>query len=378
MKMKKIYGIFVLILAIVLVIPFTAFNVNKDQSEINPPDLQQADKNHINSAAELVNSKTAFVFSTFNLFKRSSKPNSSALNSFVSGATTLNINKVTLRNNNTAKPELISLVIPGNGGKETELELVKVNIFSDDLKVRTLGTDGAHYINYTPGLYYRGIVKGDNSSIVSLSIFENNVMGIISTDNGNYVLGSVKNEQKQLTDEYVFYNDQDIKNKPGFECGSGDSYNRFYRDPVSNVLPKDNGRNTTSPVDIYFVCDYQMYLDGGSNTNNVVNFVTGAFVHVKTLYLNEQLTVNISSIDVYTTPDPYVNMSQSDVILQEFGLRTQNNFTGDLAHLLSTGHGQQLGEIAWINVLCQSYEPSSQSGRYAFSNIEGTYSPYPI
>jgi hypothetical protein len=121
-----------------------------------------------------------------------------------------------------------------------------------------------------------------------------------------------------------------------------------------------------------------MYLDAGSNTTTVINFVTGVFTHVKTLYLNEQLNVNIASIDVYETPDPYINMTESPTILEEFGDRTQNDFTGDLAHLLSTGHGQQLGGIAWINVLCQSYEPSSHSGRFAFSNIEPNYQPYPI
>src|SRR4030095_4772966 len=196
--MKKIYCIFIFIVAIVLILPFTAFDVSNDGSGLS---IQQADKNHLNSAAELVNSKKGtYNFSSFNLFKRNNKPNSAALNSFVSGATVLNIDKSALRNISTAKPELISLLIPDSKGKETELELVKVNIFSGDLKVRTLGRDGAHYINYTPGLYYRGIIKGDNNSFVSLSVFENNVMGIISTDKGNYVLGSVKNERKQLTD----------------------------------------------------------------------------------------------------------------------------------------------------------------------------------
>src|SRR4030095_2799 len=37
-----------------------------------------------------------------------------------------------------------------------------------------------------------------------------------------------------------------------------------------------------------------------------------------------------------------------------------------------------MGGIAWINVLCQSYKPSSQSGRYSFCQIENNYSPYPV
>ena len=99
--------------------------------------------------------------------------------------------------------------------------------------------------------------------------------------------------------------------------------------------------------------------------------------HAKTLYQNDGLTVNLQTVDVYSNQDPYINLTTSTEILERFGDETQDNFQGDLAHLLSTGHQQQLGGIAWINVLCQSYEPASHSGRFAFSNIEGNYSPYP-
>lgn len=376
--MNKIYrlNILILIFAIAFVLQFSAFNLSENNSE---QFTEQTGKIHTNSAAELVASrKTIHSFNDISLFKRSNKDNSNALNSFASNVSLLKIDKAGLRSMNNSKPEEINFRIPDSKGKVTELELVKVNLIDDGIKVKVIGKNGSRYENYKGGIYYRGIVKGDNNSIVSLSIFENNVMGIISTDKGNFVLGSVRDANKELTDEYVYYNDNDIVNKPGFVCGSGDSYNQFYKNPVTNPVPTGNMNATTSPVDIYFVCDYQMYLDGGSNTTTVENFVTGVFAHVKTLYLNEQLTVNISSIDVYTVADPYINMNSSVTILEEFGDQTQNNFTGDLAHLLSTGHGQQLGGIAWLNVLCQSYEPSSHSGRYAFSNIQGTYQPYPV
>jgi hypothetical protein len=116
----------------------------------------------------------------------------------------------------------------------------------------------------------------------------------------------------------------------------------------------------------------------------VGQFVSGAFQHVTTLYNNEQIPVTLAdTITVYTQPDPYINLNSSIDILNEFGSRTQDGFDGDLAHLLSTGHGQQLGGIAWINVLCQSYiyfppPDDLHFGRFAFSNIENNFSPYPL
>jgi len=376
--MNKIYRINIITLAaiiIALTFSFSAFNVGENSKQQLPV---VTDKNHTNKAAELVNSrKTLFSFRDVSLFTKNQKDNQQALTSFVSEASFLMIDKSALRDVNISKPENINFRLKDADGKDMEVELVNVELIPNNFKIKVIGSKGVSYQDFKGGLYYRGIIKGDNNSTATLSIFENNVIGIFSSDNGNYVLGSVKNESNQLTDEYIFYNDRDVTDKPDFVCGVGDSYNsKYYRGSVNNTITGNN-RGTTSPVGIYFVCDYRMYLDNGSNINNVAQFVTGAFNHVKTLYLNEQLTVEISDIGVYDSPDPYVNLNTSISILEEFGFQTQNTFTGDLAHLLSTRQNN-FGGIAWVNVLCQSYEPTSRSGRYAFSNIDNNYQPYPV
>ena len=360
-----------------LLFSFSAFDTNTGNvtAELNIKGI-----NHINTAAEIVKNSRSSNFLNVSLFNKTASADSKALNEFVNGAVELRINRSQLNDFNRTKPAFITLSVPSNGNTVLEAELVKTDLLPDDFKIGVIGVNGLRYENYNKGLYYKGIIKGDEESIVTFSVFEDNVMGIFSTSDGNFILGSVKDSDKKLTENYVFYNDKNVVNKPGFECGSGDSYDKFYRNPLNNI--KNTGNNitdaTTSPIDIFFVCDYQMYIDGGNNITTVTNFVTGAFVHVKTLYANEQIPVEMTSnVYVYDTADPYRNLSTSTEILEEFGSKTQNNFTGDLTHLLSTGHGQQLGGIAWINVLCQSFEPTSKSGRYAFSNIEGTYSPYP-
>jgi hypothetical protein len=288
----------------------------------------------------------------------------------------LTLDKASVINLNRNRPENLTISLPDpQTGNSFEILLSTVDIYSDNYSVREIGKNGIRNVNVTKGLHYQGIIKDNQNSIVTLSVFENSVMGIISTDNGNFVIGPVKNENKETTDSYIIYNDLDIVNKPGFDCGSGNGYDKYYLTPKNPNV--QTGDRTTSPVDIYFVCDYQMYLDNGSSISATQLFVEGAFVHVKTLYQNEGLTVNIQQVDVYSTADPYRNLNTSTEILELFGDNTQDGFQGDLAHLLSTGHGQQLGGIAWINALCMSYEPSSHSGRYAFSNIEGDYSPYP-
>ncbi len=375
--MKKVYRINLLIfsvLAIALIFSFSAFNPVENST------VQLYGKlKHKNSNAELVKSmKNSEEFGSISLFKQSHKDNSSVLNSFVNRASFFTIDVKLLGELNSGKPETMTLNLKGPDNKDIEAELVKVNPYPEGLKITSIGNGLIKEENFNQGTYYSGIIKGDENSIVSFSVFENNVMGIFSTDNGNFVLGAIKNDSKKLTNEYIFYNDLDVITKPGFECGSGDAYDKFYRTPVHNSNNTGNGEATISPVDINFTCDFRMYQDNGSSTTATAAFISGAFLHVKTLYQNESITVDmVPNVSVYTTTDPYASLTTSTAILEAFGTRTKNAFSGDLAHLLSTGHGQTLGGIAWIRVLCQSYEPSSQSGRYAFSNIEGTYQPYP-
>ena len=382
--MKKIYRINLIIAVLIVfaaVFSFTAFNVGENTAIAK---LQIKDLDHVNKAAELVNNRRqSSTFNKVSLFEKSQKGNLDALSNFTSKASLLSIDKSELRSINSTKPNEMNFIIPLSDGKNAEAELVKFNFLPENFSIKVIGENGSvSYIKFEGGLYYQGILKGDNSSIATLSIFDDNVMGIISTNEGNYILGTVKDENNRVTDDYIFYNDRDIKTKPGFQCGT-DDYAKIFDNPNNNSIPPGSS-STTSAVRVRFVCDHQMYLDNGSNVNQVGQFVSGAFLHVTTLYANEFIPVALAdTITVYTQPDPYAGLNDSYEILNLFGSMTQDGFDGDLAHLLSTGHGQQLGGIAWINVLCQSYvyfppPDDAHFGRYAFSNIENSYNPYPV
>lgn len=376
--MRKIYRLnlmIVLLAAAAMYFSFSAF----EPVENNQLNQKNAPK-HKNTASELVkNNRSTGSFSSVELFSKSEKDNSEALSNFVSEASFLTLSSEKLNDINRIKPSSMTFRVPNASGVMIEAELVKVNLLRENFSIKVMGSAGETRVPFEGGLYYSGIIKGDESSIVSVSIFQDNVVGIYSTNRGNYVLGTIKDHNKRTTMEYIFYNDADALNQPGFECGVGDTYDRFYRG-TSNSLPNsgnNSSNRTISPVDIYFVCDHRMFLDNGSNENQTGQFVTGAFLHVKTLYANETIPVEISDIGVYTSQDPYANMNSSVDILKAFGANTQNTFNGDLAHLLSSRQAG-MGGIAWIDVLCQSYEPTNQSGRYAFSNIDNEYLPYPV
>ena len=218
----------------------------------------------------------------------------------------------------------------------------------------------------------------DNNSIGAFSFFENDVMGIFSNDKGNYVLGRVA-KQNNL---YVLYNDADLKVSHDFQCGVDDEMqNRFLDNGLDMKIdellaePEFSQVACEKTVNVYFETDYEMYQDLGNSTTAVNNYVTGMFNVMKTIYENENINTAISQIFVWSTQDPYPTTG-SGPALYTFGATRQDNFNGDLAHLLSTNNNG-LGGRAWIGVLCSSYSSFNDSGRFAYTNINTFYSNFP-
>lgn len=374
--MKKSYRIniiFTVLFLCIVVFAFTAFN-NTENTTVTKPETT-ADK-YKNTASELVkNRKNGSNFESVSLFKQSAADNSHLLNTAVRSASFFSINRAALISLLGKNSQNITMNIPGVNGN-VELDLCQVNFIPDNFKIVT--SDGRSEL-YKKGLYYQGIIKGNDRSLAAVSVFENEVIGIISTEEGTYNLGHLENDNS----EYIYYNDRNLMKEFEFNCGVEGGLGKYYRDnPNNKVTPNPSTSSTTNPVRMYYVCDYQMYLDKGSNQQNVVNYVTAVFNQENLLYNNETLNLQLASqIDVYTSPDPYrtYNTSQTEEILLAFGTATKNNILGggNLAQLLSTRTPVQ-GAIAWVNVLCQSYEPGSQSGRYAFIELENTYNNVPI
>jgi hypothetical protein len=291
----------------------------------------------------------------------------------VNKATVLKINPEKLSGILNSKPDNITLEIPVSENKSLYFELFKAELFSPDFKIKAITSSGEQTISAFPGIHYRGIIKGDNKSIASFSFFNDRIMGIFSDESGNYNVGLIN--QNGNTADYMLFNENNLPKRNPFDC-KVDDYNAKFRKTLvneSNIIPDNPSR---LKVRLYYVADYKMYQDFNSSTSNVSNYITGAFNNVAALYQNEYLPLEISQISVYTTPDPYRFLTDSYQILLAFGGNTRDNFTGDLAQLLSTRQ-EGFGGIAWIGTLCHSFNTQDSSGRYSFCGIDTSYFAYP-
>ncbi|MBL7765351.1 MAG: T9SS type A sorting domain-containing protein [Chitinophagaceae bacterium] len=209
---------------------------------------------------------------------------------------------------------------------------------------------GKHPSDISIGACYYGIVEGMPGSIVAISFFEQNIMGIIATDEGNYVIG--KSHETDFTQsEYILYNDKDLLIENNIHCGSQDQDMQapFYHQE-SEVSTETI---TSNCVKFYVECDFQIYQDFGSSIGNATNYATALFNNVSTLYLNDSVSTAVSQINVWTVSDPYLSATTTSNALNLFSTQMSNTgFNGDLAHLLS--RRSLGGGIAWLDVLCSS------------------------
>lgn len=309
--------------------------------------------------AELVAKNTHFVhYSVLNPVETVPNKNISKV---VTKATFAKINTIDLADLVNKKHQNIEVEIPYQG-QNIFVQLYKVNLFSEGFHV---DTDQTKSTLYEPGVYYRGIVKGNPNSIASFNFFNGELNGVISSDIlANLVVGKVA--QKNKSPEYIIYSDSDMKVKNNFDC--------HVKDVVNSVTTPDS-RNSVSTqslrcVTMYFEIDNNLYVENGSNVVTTTNWMTSVFNNVQTIYNNDAITVSLKSLFIWTLQDPYegIGASSSDYLYKFNEVRPV--FDGDVGQLLGIDPGGLGGVAVTINGLCNQ-------NNFSYSDVSLSYETVP-
>ncbi len=333
--MKKIFTLLVLLTC------FCGFSQNKISEKI----------------AELKAART--VFTPFSVLNATTPADASEVESAVDNATFAALRVAEVNSIVAAKNEAIELSIPYAGGIKV-VELYKVEILADNF---TVDSDKALNLTYQQGVHYRGIVKGDPNSLVSMNFFANEFSGIIS-DNSvqNLVVGKIDKPNNTL--DYIVYSDADMKVPNGFRCDVKDE------DVVMDLTPIETSRNVQSTrcVTVYFEIDHNLFLANGADTTTTTNWMTAVFNNVQTLYANDQIDIALSSVFIWTTDDPYEGESSFDYLAQFNEVRPV--FNGDVGMLVGIDPGGLGGVAVTINGLCSE-------NNFSYSDVNFSYSTVP-
>lgn len=225
-----------------------------------------------------------------------------------------------------AKKEHISISVLLSGVKE-KLLLVKQNPF-------TYETDSVHYA---------GIVKGEEDSIVSLSVFDGKITGKIEAKGKKYTIDTegLNTTVLDITDiKAPEFTDAPIELSK------------------AALPPEVQGFGAAGKViKVGFEADYQLYQAMGLNATAVQNHFQTLFAQVAALYTNDGFTVQADELFIHTSPDPYSAYANEYVnsintTLYNFAQKSKLKPGQHLRHLLTSRPGW--GGVAFLSVLCNT------------------------
>ncbi len=254
----------------------------------------------------------------------------------------------------------LEIEIPSPDARQSiVLEMVPYDVFTTGARIRT-SEDPNTAIDYQGGLHLRGVVKGDGGSLAAISIFEDQVMGLVATETGNLVIGKLDGREST----HVIYYDKDFTLPYDFECGTEDDRHTY----AEEELEGGHGRAAGDCVKIYVEVDDDIVTHFGS-VFSATNYVTGLFNQSFVIYDNESITMGISDMFLWTTTSPYTG-GGSAAMLNAFQANT-GAFDGDLGHLVSLKGGG--GRAAGFSGICNTNTDLS----LCYSGIATTYNNVP-
>lgn len=277
-----------------------------------------------------------------------SNTTSAKLDKIIGKYTILDVNDAELLQLSQTSFDNLLIKVPFDTHNSVELSLTPNKIFSNNFRVTTSGVDGKQTFNYKPGKYYNGGIAAQNRSVAAASFFGDNIAIVFADVDGNINLEKVKTNDPAVSGKYILYREKDMLVANSFRCGMGEPGGKPSKEINSaGALARTGSGNSICE---YFDCDYQMYLDNGSNITNVLNYFTGLFNIVSTLYANENINLSVSAVNVWTSQDPYSGGGSSSYLASFESNLT--SFPGDVAALLSTKNLSYGGIADDIGTLC--------------------------
>jgi len=246
------------------------------------------------------------------------------------------------------------------GNRVKTIQFTKTNILAPSYRLYT--SSGKTLNTARKYAFYHGKVLEETDSKVTLTMSEDEVYISIYDEDGGY-------EISKQEDFYAGYYNQDRKAEIDllWDC-------QVIEDENLKWDHKQGNRSDVTPdcVTIFLEIDHRMYQKKNSDISSTEAWAMNLFTQVAILYMEHNVPINISGMQIWDTSDPYTSATNTSGALNLFrsAVHSNPNFNGRLAHLLS---GRSLGGgIAYLNSLC-----STSTNVAVSANLSGGSTPYP-
>jgi len=158
------------------------------------------------------------TFHNYSILSQSNLPLSEDIKKTVDKAGAVQLQMDVLHQLMTDSKSAIEITVP------YQQKNITVQMYRADVLAEGFHVDAPNQRNlpYSPGLYYRGIIKGDENSLVAFSFFNDELYGVISAEGiGNIVVAKIR--KKNNATDYLVYSDAELKINHDFNCHTRDN-----------------------------------------------------------------------------------------------------------------------------------------------------------
>lgn len=255
------------------------------------------------------------------------------------------------------KPAALQLTIPLSNSRNIVVELVKYSVGNVIFK-----TNNSSVVeNIEPPLTYRGIVAGEESRN-SVWLTVNREYLSFTAITGKRTIQVTKAGEEQAN-SYRLYNSEKISfPKANFDCGTDDNeVSELFRGMEQSGSINRPAAAGDKCVNVFVDCSDSLYMLQSSSVQRTVNFVYEIFNGVVAGYYNESINLQITTINVWSTPDPYSGTTR-ELLLRSMADYYRDNFWGnicvglDFTSLPKGGLADAIGKVKGVAVnTCPAY-----------------------
>ncbi len=224
------------------------------------------------------------------------------------------------------RPEAIQVSVPVSSTKSITCDLVKFSLGNIKFTENNHPTETIE--NLQIPVTYRGVVTGEKNKNTVLLTVNEDYLSLVATFTDKVIQVSKADEKNNST--YRLYNSTLVQfPEVPFDCGNKDQLSA----KTSGGIDLTGGQTPTSLqdkcVNVFVDCFDSLYQWRGSNKQQTVNYVYELFNSVATGYFNEQVNVQITAVNVWTTMDPYRGDNR-DNALYDLANNWKDNFWGNI------------------------------------------------
>lgn len=248
----------------------------------------------------------------------------------------------------------VQLQVPVPDGSSLTLIVRRHRVVTENTIIRAVTDQGIVTVPAPQSVHLKGTVAGHPGSFAMLSIFSGYAVGTISMEQGAEPTYHLSPLTTTLPSPIAVVLHADLQKPDAWWCATDDL-------PDVNEVPTRKRSESTQTgskfrIDIALECDYDYYLDHNSNVTTATNYAEAVIAAASAIYDRDvDAVLNISSLTVFTTNDPYTGTTTATLLtqLRNYWLGNNGTIIRTTAHLFSGINN--IGGIAYLNGLCNTY-----------------------